>query len=414
LEVIKKDTESLYSEEITLLSSPEHRDYVLLNLRKIREFRSNFNIPVVGIAGAEGKTTTKGMLSAILQQRGPLLETPLDCDSASVVTSTLLKLNEQHRYALLEMGIINREQFKLAVEISQPTLGIVTNIGEARIPLVGDKFIIADAKVELVRQLDPNGFAILNIDDELVSGMDAFSPTQRVIKYGFNTNAHFCASDLKYLGPDGLEFTLNNYYKFRLPIHNSAMVSNALAAISAARVLNFEFDEIKKGLEENYRILPGRGNFIDLDDIFILDHTYNATINAVSKACESLVQFRKFSRSLILVIGSLEDLREESEKIHLNLGYYISALPIDMVITVGRDARLIGEGIRKINHNNKIIKHCEHPEALPGRILEHLDPHTTILMMGGKSLALNDRLIELTKKLKTQKPKIVDKVNSQL
>ncbi len=398
--VNKKDIDKLYSEEISLIPSREYSDYVILNLRKIKELRRTFKGQVIAISGTEGKTTTKRMLSAILKQRGEVLETPLDCNSASIVTSTLLRLNSSFQYAVLELGIINREQFKLAVEVSEPEIGIVTNIGEAHLDTLGDKYSIADSKIELIRRLPPKGYAVLNIDDDLVSGMESFSPTHQVIKFGLNSNAHFFASDLNYLGPDGLEFVVNNYYKFHLPIYSSTSVSNALAAIATARILNFDFDEIKTGLENNFQLLPGRGNLVNLGDIFVLDYTYNATINAVSKACESLVQFKKFSKNLILVLGSLENLGSQSHNIHLNMGYYISALPIHTVITVGEDARLVGEGIRRINHNKKVIDHCEQPEMLPEKILHHLSPHTTVLMMGGKSLNLKSQLDELVRRIK--------------
>ncbi len=396
----KKETEKLYSEEISLLTQPEYEDYVLVNLRKIREIRRNFDIPFIGIAGTEGKTTTKRMLSAILGSRGPVLETPLDCSTASGVTSTLLKLNNTYKYALLELGIVNQEQFKLAASVSEPTIGVVTNIGEAHMANLGDKFLIADAKVELIRKLPSDGYAVLNIDDELVSAMDAYSPTPHVIKFGFNGIAHFFASDIKYLGPNGMEFVVNNFYKFHLPIYGSTSVYNALAAISVARILNFEFDEIQHSLFHNFSQLQGRGDFIDLSDIYILNHSYNATINAVNKACESLVQFRKYSKQLILVLGNIDDLGKESEKVHLNLGYYISALPIDVVITVGEDARLVGEGIRKINHNKKILYHCENPMELPDRVFEYLEPHTTLLSIGGKSLNLQSSLFALVERIK--------------
>lgn len=404
--MVRKDTENLYSEEISLISLPEHSDYVNLNLRKIKEFRRNFNIPMICIAGAEGKTTTKLMLSAILSQRSPILETPLDCDSTSVVSSTLLRLNKSFKYGIIELGIINRRQFKLAVEIAQPTIGVVTNIGEAHLASLGDKYIIADAKVELIRTLPSDGFAVLNIDDELVSGMDSFSPTKRIIKFGFNNSAHFYASNIKYLGPEGMEFVVNNFYKFRLPIYSSTSVSNTLSAISTARILGFEFDEIQKGMEQNFKMVPGRGDLLNLGDVYILDHTYNATINAVNKACESLVHFKKFSRNLILVIGSLEGLGRSAKKIHLNLGYYISALPIDTVVTVGNDAKWIGEGIRRINHNKKTVHHCGQPKALSETVMNYLEPHTTVLMIGGKSLNMSNELKKFTALVEKSSPTV--------
>ncbi|MCK4893534.1 MAG: UDP-N-acetylmuramoyl-tripeptide--D-alanyl-D-alanine ligase [Calditrichia bacterium] len=395
-----KNLEKLYADEISLLTPPEYSDYVNLNLKKIREFRRNFNIPIIGVAGTEGKSTTKRMLSAILSQRGPVLETPLDCDSASVVTSTLLQLEKQYQYGLLELGIINHQQFKLAVDVAEPNIGVITNIGEAHLARMGDKYKIADAKVELVRHLNPQDFAVLNIDDELVSGMESFAKTQRIIKFGFNQAAHFYATDIDFLGPDGVEFTLNNYYKFNLPIYGSTAVSNALAAIATARILNFEFEEIIEGLKKNFKLIPGRGNFTAIGDVQFLDHTYNATVNSVSKACESLVQFKKYSNNLILVLGSLEELGDESKEIHMKIGYYISALPIDVVLTVGNDARYVGDGIRQINHNKKVVQHCEAPQEIPALVPKYIQPNTTLLMIGGRSLKLSTQLKKLMTVLK--------------
>lgn len=396
-----KDLENLYSSEISLISSPEYAEYIQKNLQKIKEKRQSFHLPVIGIAGTNGKTTTKRMLSAILSRRGPVLETPLDCHTSSTVTSTLLKLNSSHKYAVLELGMISQNQFKLAVEVAKPTAGIVTNVGETDLDEPASGHLVANAKVELVRKLPPSGFALLNIDDELVSGMDALCSTQRIIKFGFNARAQFSASKLEYLGPEGMKFCVNNYYQFHLPIYSSTSVSNALAAISAARILGLEFDEIQNGLENDFSMLHGRGNFINLEDVYILDHTYSATINAVSKACESLVQFKKFSKKLILVLGDMERFRGHSAKIHRNLGYYISALPIDVVITVGGDSKFVGDGIRQINHTKKIIEHCAQKQELPARIIHNLEPHTTVLLIGSKDLSLGEELEVLIKKLET-------------
>jgi UDP-N-acetylmuramoyl-tripeptide--D-alanyl-D-alanine ligase len=241
---------------------------------------------------------------------------------------------------------------------------------------------------------------VLNIDDDLVSGMESFAQTQRIIKFGFNQAAHFYATEINFLGPDGVEFTLNNNYKFNLPVYSSTAVSNALAAIATARILDFEFEEIIEGLKKNFKLIPGRGNFKAIGDIQILDHTYNATVNSVTKACESLVQFKKYSNKLILVLGSLEDLGDEAKEIHRKIGFYISALPIDVVLTVGNDARFVGEGIRQINHNKKLVKHASKPIEIPEVIPKYIEPKTTLLMIGGKSLKLSSHLKKLISVLK--------------
>ena len=207
----KENSKNLYSDEISLLAEEGSEDYVQLNLRRIQAQRLKFDIPVIGIAGAEGKTTTKRMLSAILSKSNNILETPPNCSSTSGVTETLLKLDKSHKLAILELGIVEPEQFIKAVKVSRPNIAVVTNIGEAHLASMGDKFLIADVKTELVRKLPKDGCAILNIDDDLVSALANFSPTPRVIKFGLNPNAHFYANKIQYLGPEGIVFYVNSH-----------------------------------------------------------------------------------------------------------------------------------------------------------------------------------------------------------
>ncbi len=395
-----KSLEHLYLDEISLLSNKEFEDYIRLNLRKIRVHRRQFDIPVIGIAGSEGKTTAKRMLSAILSDRHPILETPPDCSTTSGVTSTLLKLNETHKYAVLELGIVESSQFEWAVRVAEPNVAVVTNIGEAHLASLGDKYLIADAKVELVRRLPEDGIAILNIDDDLVSGMGKFSPSSKILKFGLNKNAHFFANKIEYLGPNGIVFYVNGFYDFHLPIYGSTSIYNALAAISVARILGFEFEEIKHALEKNFSLLEHRGNLITHQDIHILNYTYDATINSVNKACESLAQFKPYSKKRVLVIGDLSNPGPDEKNVHLKLGYYIAALPIDVVVTIGENAKYVAEGIKKMNHNKKVLKTCDGNDALIKAVQNHIEPQTTLLFIGSKDLKLSEPLGEVLQYVK--------------
>lgn len=386
-----KKTENLYSDEISLLSNKELEDYIRLNLRKISVHRRKFEIPVIGIAGAEGKTTTKRMLSAILRGDDNILETPPNCSTTSGVTSTLLKLNESHKYAILELGIVNPKQFELAVEVAEPNIAVITNIGEAHLATLGDKYLIADAKIELIRNLPEDGFAVLNIDDDLVSALGAHSPTPYIIKFGLNQNAHFFASKIEYLGPDGIVFYVNDFYRFHLPIYSTTSIYNALTAISVARVLGVEFEDIQKGLQERFSLIGNRGNLIRKKRLNILDYSYDATVNAVTKACESLSQFKKFSEKLVLVIGDMSNPGPDVENAHLKMGYYIAALPIDIVITVGKDARNIASGIERLNiKNKKTVLSCPDKPALNTLLKEAVGEGDTVLVIGSKALELEE------------------------
>ena len=382
------EKKQLYGNEISLLASEEHRDYVRLNLEKIRTRRQRFGVPVVALAGAEGKTSTKRMLRAILSRCGKVLETPLDCDNAIDICNTLLQMTGEHDFVLLELGMINTQQFELAVRVAQPTIGLITNVGETRSPQVGDKFEVAKTHLELIRHLPADGVAVLNMDDELVNDMASFSPTPNIIKFGLNHSAQFYASQIEYLGPDGTRFLLNGTLPLHLPVYCSASVYNALAAIAVARALGVENSTIASALEQDYTILEGRGNLIREGEFYILNYTYDATINSVPRACEALVQFRNHCEHLTLIIGDMRDAEGDGRVAHLNLGFYLSALPIDTVITVGSKAAYVAEGIRRINHTRKQMLSFPDAAALRARLEEFLKPGSAILMTGSRELNL--------------------------
>lgn len=383
-----KKPEQIYSDEISLLAREGVEEYVRLNLRKIISHRKCFKIPVIAIAGSEGKTTTIQMLLAILEPFYNVLRTPPNCSTDSGVTATLLKLNKTHDIVLLEFGIVNPDQFRRAVWVAEPNISVITNIGESHLASMEDKYLIADVKLELLKKLPEDGFAILNIDDDLVTAMAKYTPTAHVIKFGLNKNAHFFANNIRYLGPEGIRFYVNDFYELHMPIYNSAFIYNALTAVSVARVLGMEFSDILQGLEKNFKLLNHRGNLIIRDDVYILDYTYDATINSVTKACESLVQFKPFSSQLILVIGDLTNPGPQVAAAHLKMGYYIAALPIDIIFSVGKYARHIADGIRSLDKTNKTVKAFEHPEELIEQINNRLTPQTTVLFIGSKELKL--------------------------
>jgi UDP-N-acetylmuramoyl-tripeptide--D-alanyl-D-alanine ligase len=213
-----------------------------------------------------------------------------------------------------------------------------------------------------------------------------------VIKFGLNKNAQFYASKIEYLGPDGIIFYVNGFYPFHLPIYSSAAIYNALTAISIARILGVEFSEIKEALETRFRLLEGTGNLIKHKKNYVLDYTYDATINSVHKACESLVQFNPYSKKLILVIGDIRNPGPKAKEAHLKIGYYIAALPIHTVLTIGENAEYIGEGIRQINQTKKQIDSFKDSEELIKKLPEYLDYQSTLLFTGSKKLKLKKTL----------------------
>lgn len=374
----------LYGTEISTDLSPDVYDYVLLNLKRIKNHRLKFDIPVIGIAGKHGKTITKRMLTSVLSEKGKILETPLFSRTATNVTSTLIKLNENYDYVLLEFGIQHEQQFKLAAEIAQPNLVVFTNIGETNYAYLGDRVLVSEIKAELIKNLPPDGVAVLNFDDDLCNMLEKYAQTPNVIKFGLNPNSHFHASDLKYLGPEGIKFKLNSLFDVHLPVFSISEIYNALAAIATTRGLGIDIEESLSLLEKNFVIPPGRGNLVEANNFRILDFSYDASPDTVSKAARALIDFKKYSSNLIMIIGEMGDFQDKNEFYYSNVGFYLGALPIDVFITIGRKAKIIADGIKKVNATKKEIYSFigNDLEGISQVVNQFKKPDSTVLITG--------------------------------
>ena len=385
-----KKFQQKYSDEFSLISDNDALDYIRLNIKRIRAHRRQFDIPVIAIAGAEGKTTTKRMLTSILSAHMNILETPPNCSTANGITTTLLELDSSYDAAILEMGIVDNQQFSLAIEAAEPNIAAVTNIGEAHLATLGDKFLIADAKTELIKSLPEDGIAVLNMDDDLVSALSAYSPTRRIIKFGLNSNAQFYANAIEYLGPDGIRFCINGYYAVHMPIYSSTSIYNALTATAIARALGIDFEDIIDALSHRFRMLQHRGNLLKSDNCYVLDYSYDATVNSVTKEMEAIIQFKNYAKKLVLIIGDIRYSGKKKELQHLKIGYIIAASPIDAVITVGENAKKIAEGIEKMNqiHKKEVIS-IDNPELLPEVLPNVLEDECCVMITGSRDLNLS-------------------------
>ncbi len=379
-----------YSDEFSLISDKNTLDYIRLNIKRIRSHRRQFDIPVIAIAGAEGKSTTKRMLASILSAHMHILETPPNCSTANGITTTLLELDSSYDAVVLEMGIVDNQQFSLAIEAAEPNIAAVTNIGEAHLATLGDKFLIADAKTELIKSLPEDGIAVLNMDDDLVSALSTFSPTRRIIKFGLNSNAQFYANAIEYLGPEGIRFCINGYYAVHMPIYSSTSIYNALTATAIARALGIDFEDIIDALSNRFTMLQHRGNLLRSENCYVLDYSYDATVNSVTKELEAIVQFKNYAKKLVLVIGDIRYSGKKMDLQHLKIGYIIAASPIDTVITVGENAKKIADGIEKMSqvHKKEVIS-IDNPAKLPEVLPKVLDDECCVMITGSRDLNLS-------------------------
>ena len=197
-------------------------DDVLSTLQKLAKFhRQQFsNVPFIAITGSNGKTSTKEATAAVLSRQAPTLKTFASYNNEVGYPLTLLRLEPQHRYAVLEMGAQwVGELAWLSNTIARPDWSIITNVGAAHLEYFGSQERVAVAKSELVKVLTPQGIAILNYDDPYVRNMAAQTDA-RVLFYGLGEGAEVCGSDIAGDTLGGRSLTLHyNGQQKRVQLH---------------------------------------------------------------------------------------------------------------------------------------------------------------------------------------------------
>lgn len=305
-------------------------------------WRKQLPVKVVGVTGSNGKTTVKEMIAAILATQGETLFTQGNLNNDIGVPLTLLKLNANHRYAVIEMGANHPGEIAYTSQYAQPQVSVITNVGAAHIEGFGDIHGVAKTKGEIIETLATDGVAVINRDDEFYDFWCDLAKSRKKVAFGFSeqadlraenistelrSNGYVTEFDLKTVGCEGLTIKLNLAGE-----HN---VKNALAAIAAALQFHIDWQDIKRGLETvkpvTGRMQPLRGRKGNL----IIDDTYNANPSSLNAALTVL----DANQTNWLILGAFGELGADSVEIHRQMGDSIKAMPVQRLFATGELAR---------------------------------------------------------------------------
>lgn len=305
------------------------------------------NTTLIGITGSNGKTSTKEATAAVLSYVAPTLKTQASYNNEIGYPLTLLRLEPQHRYAVLEMGAQwVGELAWLSRTIASPDWSIITSVGAAHLEYFGSQERVVIAKTELVQVLRPDGIAILNYDDLNVRGMSA-STSARVLYYGQGEGAHVRATDV---GGDmlfGRCFTLQykeeqRRVQLRLPGEHGITI--ALAAAATGCAAGMHLDDIASVLE-TLTPAKGRGEIkTGPNGSRLIDDSYNAnrqSILAITKAMREATLAPNAKRWAVL--GDIFELGPYAQAEHTESGTYLAGT-VDYLVAIGDEARYYVEG----------------------------------------------------------------------
>ncbi|MEH1806587.1 UDP-N-acetylmuramoyl-tripeptide--D-alanyl-D-alanine ligase [Nostoc sp.] len=298
-----------------------------------RWWRDRFNIPVIGVTGSVGKTTTKELIAAVLGTKGRVHKTYGNYNNEIGVPKTLLELGAENDYAVIEMAMRGRGQIAELTQIARPTIGVITNVGTAHIELLGSEEAIAEAKCELLAEMSADSVAILNHDNPLLMTTAAKVWHGEVLTYGFS------GGDIQGELIDNETVEVAGI-QLPLPLPGRHNATNFLAALAVAKVLGINWSSLKAGVEVD--MPTGRSQRFTLpNDVVILDETYNAAPEAMIAALQLLADTP--GKRKIAVLGAMKELGERSQQLHQRVGETVRKLNLDglLVLVDGQDAEAI-------------------------------------------------------------------------
>ena len=381
---------------------PEGKTVIVVDesLRCLQEIaryhRKKFSLPVIAVTGSNGKTTTKDLISSVLSIRYNVFKTEGNLNNHIGLPLMLLNLKKEHRAAVVEMGMSAPGEISLLASLAKPALGVITNIGEAHLGLLGSKENIARAKGELLDAMGAEGKAFLNGDDLFLRRMGKKYKGESFF-YGFQEGVNLRALN-SVSGDFGSRFEVtfsdNGVETFRIPLMGRHNVYNALAAIALGLEFSLGIDEIKEGLSKSVVTGMRMEKSLSRSGFWVINDSYNANPTSMKAALQSLKETAGKARS-IAVLGDMLELGAAAEEEHLKVGKYSAELDIDYLITVGSLGAIIARGARSAGlPTSRVITAGNHREAL-----DYLDSlHLTgsfILVKGSRGMRMETIANEL-------------------
>jgi UDP-N-acetylmuramoyl-tripeptide--D-alanyl-D-alanine ligase len=308
-------------------------------------WRAQFAIPVIGVAGSNGKTTCKEMTAAILGRTGNTLHTRGSLNNHIGVPLTLHRLDSTHRFAVIEIGTNHPGEVAALCKLARPTVGLITNAGAEHLEGFGTIEGAARAEGEMIADLETSQIAVINADDEFAPLWRGMTRA-RVVTFGIDRPADYSAAEIQTgIGAEGFltRFQMRTPQGTREVVMNLAgrhNVMNALCAAAAACAAGASLEDVRQGLA-TMRPVPGRLQFKTAPSgAWIVDDSYNANPSSMKAGIEVLagVDARRW-----LVMGDMGELGESAESSHQEIGRFARENHIDRLFATGKLSALAVE-----------------------------------------------------------------------
>lgn len=356
------------------------------NIRKsywnfVRYYRNLFNIPFVSVTGTCGKTTTKEMISWILMKDKIVNKTEKSQNTSASNLKYLLNVDEHTDVTVIESAVASRGHMFLSSRYFKPQIGVLTSIGLDHLNGFPTFESYMEEKAKIFTCVGDRGKMVVNCDDENIKKINLSSYKGKIVWYGKTNSAHFKIKDIKY-STKGMNFTLahkGKLYQLFVPGFGEHNVYNAVAAIAVAYELGVNIKEsgnrLKtfKHVERHIEVLPG------IKGCMLIDDTWSTNPTSIKSALEVLANISKGKRK-IAVIGDIKWLAHESQKVHKSVGELVAKSGIDTLVTIGKDARLIGKRAVELGFEHNQVYMFDSPTEAQNILTKLIDKDSVVLV----------------------------------
>lgn len=343
-------------------------------------------VPIVGITGSVGKTSTRDMVGAVVASAYSTLKTIGNFNNHIGVPLTIMRYQNEEAM-VLEMGMNHLREIAALVDIARPTIGVITNVGTAHIGLVGSRENILKAKLEMAEYFGKDNTLIINNDNDMLHGFYKNAEVDYKIKtFGIHHESDVQAKNVCLYESRSTFDYQGVHYEVNVP--GEHFVLNALAAIAVGECLSIPYEKMKEAIA-NFELTKNRMDFVELDDgISVIDGTYNANLDSM---LSSLAVLGRYERRKIAVLADMLELGEYSQELHLKTGKAVDENKIDVLICVGNESKHIIEGASQTSNKYWFSTNDEAYDCLR----KLLQPNDIVLVKGSNSMRLKEIITKL-------------------
>jgi UDP-N-acetylmuramoyl-tripeptide--D-alanyl-D-alanine ligase len=358
-------------------------------------WRRRYDLKVVAITGSSGKTTTKEMVAGILKIGNMTLKNQGNFNNLIGLPLTLLKLEEDYKRAVLEMGMNRLGEISRLTEIADPDVGVILNVGMAHIEGLSDLDGVAKAKTELIKKISSGGLMILNGDDERLMKRASTFPKQKMT-FGLGQANDVRAANIKNDGSKGICFDLiylDSCWPIQIKVPGIHNLQNALAAAAVGLSLNEPPENIREGLG-TFSGIKGRFQVASIaDGIILVDDTYNSNPSSLCAALDAVISIVNGGGRLIVGLGEMMELGDATINAHREAGQKVAEAGASSFFAMGEHAQEMINSAQIAGIPADRLKVLETHDEMVKEIADTMREGDLIFLKGSRKMGL-EKVVE--------------------